>query len=94
MAGHVGPEWSVTIDRNGRSRWPGIRNARALAERGWQVVAVEPADNLRQLGRAHTAGHNVTWLDDRLPSLAKVRTLSQRYSLILVSAVWMHLELV
>ncbi|MFB9144931.1 EamA family transporter [Halomonas alkalicola] len=25
MAGHVGPEWSVTIDRNGRSRWLGIR---------------------------------------------------------------------
>jgi len=25
MAGHVGPEWSVTIDRNGRSRWRGIR---------------------------------------------------------------------
>jgi len=68
------------------------RDARALAERGWQVVAVEPAENLRQLGRTHTADHDVTWLDDRLPALTKVRALSQRYSLILVSAVWMHLR--
>ena len=54
------------------------RDARALAGLGWQVVAVEPAENLRQLGRTHTAGHDVTWLDDRLPGLAKVRALSQR----------------
>lgn len=36
------------------------RDARALAERGWQVVAVEPADNLRQLGRKYTDGHDIT----------------------------------
>ncbi|SEL90017.1 methyltransferase domain-containing protein [Halomonas daqiaonensis] len=68
------------------------RDAKALAERDWQVVAVEPADGLRQLGRGHTLGSDVIWLDDRLPSLKQVRALSQRYSLILVSAVWMHLR--
>ncbi|TQE98673.1 MAG: methyltransferase domain-containing protein [Spiribacter salinus] len=68
------------------------RDARALAERGWQVCAVEPAANLRALGREVTAGCDVTWLDDTLPALEKVRSLGTAYQLILVSAVWMHLR--
>lgn len=68
------------------------RDAKALAARGWQVLAVKPAENLRQLGRKYTQGEDVTWLNDRLPSLERVRALSQRYSLILISAVWMHLR--
>lgn len=66
------------------------RDAEALAKRGWQVMAVEPADKLRSLGQAHTR-HYVTWIDDALPALSRVRQLSQRFQLILVSAVWMHL---
>ncbi|QOR37630.1 methyltransferase domain-containing protein [Billgrantia diversa] len=68
------------------------RDAKALAERGWQVMAVEPAAAMRGLGRDHTQGCDITWLDDRLPGLSQVRTLSQRYQLIMVSAVWMHLR--
>ncbi|WP_416139180.1 methyltransferase domain-containing protein [Halomonas sp. HK25] len=68
------------------------RDAKALAACGWQVLAVEPAENLRLLGRTYTLGSDVTWLDDRFPSLSQVRALSQRYSLILVSAVLMHLR--
>ncbi len=33
---------------------------------------------------------NVTWLDDSLPRLAKLRALGHRFDLILLSAVWMH----
>ncbi|WP_404376099.1 methyltransferase domain-containing protein [Vreelandella aquamarina] len=68
------------------------RDAKALAERGWQVMAVEPAEKLRALGQTSTAGLDVSWLDDTLPALNHVRQLSQRFQLILVSAVWMHLS--
>ena len=43
-----------------------------------------------KLGEENTPDE-VTWLDDELPTLYKVRKLSCRYDLILVSAVWMHL---
>lgn len=66
------------------------RDAQALAERGWEVLAVEPAAGLRELGEEATQGRSVQWLDDRLPELARVRTLGHRFNLILVSAVWMH----
>ena len=66
------------------------RDALALAKRGWEVVAVEPAQRLRQLGVSHSEGWSVQWMDDRLPALEKVRALSERFDLILVSAVWMH----
>ncbi|CAM3966643.1 methyltransferase domain-containing protein [Vreelandella rituensis] len=67
------------------------RDAKALTERGWQVIAVEPAEQMRVLGLAHTQGSDVNWLNDTLPALSRVRQLSQRFQLILVSAVWMHL---
>lgn len=67
------------------------RDAAALAARGWDVVAVEPADGLMTLGRQHTQGLVVYWISDTLPQLAQVRALSQTYDLILLSAVWMHL---
>lgn len=68
------------------------RDALALARQGWDVLAVEPADGLRELGMAATAGADVQWLDDRLPELSRVRALSYRFDLILISAVWMHLR--
>lgn len=66
------------------------RDAAALAERGWEVLAAEPADRLRALGEKATAGYAIQWTADRLPELATVRALSYRFDLILVSAVWMH----
>lgn len=67
------------------------RDALALAERGWDVVAVEPASELRRLGEAATVHQSIQWLDDSLPDLNEIRKLSYRFDLILVSAVWMHL---
>lgn len=67
------------------------RDAAALAERGWSVMAVEPAQRLRALGERATAGLDVQWIADRLPDLSRVRALSYRFDLILISAVWMHL---
>ncbi|KPQ26053.1 MAG: hypothetical protein HLUCCA13_03020 [Halomonas sp. HL-48] len=54
-------------------------------------MAVEPAEKLRTLGQSHTHDRDVSWIDDTLPALNCVSQLSQRFQLILVSAVWMHL---
>lgn len=67
------------------------RDAMALAERGWDVVAVEPAAELRRLGESATVHRSIQWVDDSLPDLAEIRKLSYRFDLILVSAVWMHI---
>ena len=66
------------------------RDARYLAERGWSVVAVEPADALRERAmQLPVAG--VTWLADSLPELGAVYRLQIKFDLIVLSAVWMHI---
>ncbi|MGF1849404.1 class I SAM-dependent methyltransferase [Vibrio lentus] len=68
------------------------RDTRWFVEQGCSVVAVEPASELRQLGILNSSTQ-VQWLDDALPALSKVRKLCIQYDLILLSAVWMHLNL-
>ncbi len=70
------------------------RDAIWLAEKDWEIVVVEPALELATLGRKHTQGCNVSWIDDRLPGLAKLADFQGRFSLILVSGVFMHLSCV
>ena len=65
------------------------RDANWLASQGWDVVAVEPSANMRELAQK-TSHPNVTWLDDSLPHLNTLRALGHRFDLILLSAVWMH----
>ncbi|MEZ5503364.1 MAG: class I SAM-dependent methyltransferase [Halioglobus sp.] len=65
------------------------RDANWLATRGWDVVAVEPSAGMRAAATAN-AHPKVTWLDDRLPDLDRLRSLGHRFDLILLSAVWMH----
>jgi 2-polyprenyl-3-methyl-5-hydroxy-6-metoxy-1,4-benzoquinol methylase len=67
------------------------RDALWLEQQGWQVTAVEPATNLRQLGQ-HKTGHRVTWVSAQLPDLNDLQCPPQGYDLILLSAVWMHLK--
>jgi len=67
------------------------RDANWLASKGWDVVAVEPSAEMRE--RAMQASlPSVTWLDDALPHLNKLRSLGHRFDLILLSAVWMHVS--
>ena len=64
------------------------RDAKWLAEKGWEVVAVEPS-TMRD--KAAAAAHpKVTWLNDALPGLTALRALGRKFDLILLSAVWMH----
>ncbi|TJZ99712.1 class I SAM-dependent methyltransferase [Actinacidiphila oryziradicis] len=65
------------------------RDAAALADRGHRVVAVEPTVELRQIGQRLHAGSAVEWVDDALPALT---SLHGSFDLILLSAVWMHLD--
>lgn len=67
------------------------RDAAALAEEGFRVVAVEPAPALRQLGLL--AHPHVHWVDDTLPHLHTVRKMNTTFDFILMSAVWMHIPL-
>lgn len=65
------------------------RDANWLAEQGWEVVAVEPEQALQTLAKPHSHPR-VTWLNDKLPDLRKLRVTGHRFNVILLSAVWMH----
>jgi len=67
------------------------RDAKYFAERGLEVVAVEPACELRARGKQLTKSCNVRWIDDALPTLSNVDSLQMRFDLIVLSAVWMHI---
>ncbi len=64
------------------------RDANWLADQGWEVLAVEPS-KFREMGQEQTHPR-VTWLDDTLPDLQKLRALGRRFDLILLRSVWMH----
>lgn len=68
------------------------RDAAWLASRGLSVVAAEPAHAMRALAERRHAGLGVTWVDDALPSLSRVRALGVAFDLVLMSAVWMHVD--
>ncbi|MCS6890371.1 MAG: methyltransferase domain-containing protein [Rhodovarius sp.] len=67
------------------------RDAAWFAARGFEVIAVEPAANLRgEAARLHPSPA-IRWFDDRLPSLAAVHRLGLAFDLVWLSGVWMHL---
>lgn len=68
------------------------RDAAALAGRGFSVVAVEPTAEMRAHGARIHAGQPITWIDDGLPDLAVLAERDERFDLILLTAVWMHLD--
>lgn len=68
------------------------RDSAALAKKGFEVVAAEPSDKMRNLASAFYKESKITWLDDSLPLLKNVKKLNKKFDLILVSAVWMHLS--
>ncbi|GHB75539.1 hypothetical protein GCM10010377_77400 [Streptomyces viridiviolaceus] len=65
------------------------RDAAALAARGYRVTAVEPVPELREVAQGLHTGDNLCWVADALPGLNRIVGL---YDLVLLSAVWMHLE--
>jgi SAM-dependent methyltransferase len=91
----VHESWSGLL----RERPPGLacdigagsgRDARWLANQGWEVVAVEPSSTMRRCARHSGTRRAVRWMDDTLPLLDRVRETGLSFDLILLSAVWQH----
>jgi SAM-dependent methyltransferase len=68
------------------------RDAAALAALGHTVVAVEPTPELRAHGQRLHRDAAITWIDDALPDLDKVHARGERFDLVMLTAVWMHLD--
>jgi SAM-dependent methyltransferase len=67
------------------------RDAAWLRRLGFEVVAVEPARRMREVGQLLHAGEGIRWLDDRLPALSATHRLGLAFDVILLSGVLMHL---
>jgi SAM-dependent methyltransferase len=66
------------------------RDASWFADKGHQVLAVEPVAELREAGQVLHQSDRITWLDDRLPDLAAIQS-SRHFDLVTLCAVWQHL---
>jgi SAM-dependent methyltransferase len=71
-------------------------DAAALAALGHRVVAVEPTAELRAHGQRLHRAAAIDWIDDALPGLdevhARLKGGSERFDLVLLTGVWMHLD--
>jgi len=67
------------------------RDAAWLVSLGHQVIAVEPAEQMRVRGQRLHASDKIQWINDRLPGLESVHRLGLSFDFILLNAVWMHL---
>lgn len=67
-------------------------DAADFAEMGHSVVAVEPTDELRVPAMARYLSPSIEWLDDGLPDLTSLIARTQAFDLVMLSAVWMHLD--
>ncbi len=63
-----------------------------LAKQGCEVVAVEPTTEFRKYASQRYLSPRIEWVDDCLPHLSCLVKRRQTFDLIIVSAVWMHLE--
>ena len=68
------------------------RDAAWMAQQGCTVVAVEPTRELRVGAQALHPEPGITWLDDALPNLTITRARDDTFDLVLIIAVWMHLD--
>jgi SAM-dependent methyltransferase len=68
------------------------RDAAWFAAQGHRVVAVEPTDAMRLPAMALHPSPQIEWLDDSLPDLALLRARGEKFDLVMLTAVWMHLD--
>jgi SAM-dependent methyltransferase len=68
------------------------RDAGGFAARGHEVLAVEPTAEMRAHGQRLHPDPRITWLDDSLPHLERVLARKQRFAIVMLTAVWMHLD--
>ena len=63
-----------------------------FAAQGHRVVAVEPTDELRIPGMALHPSDLIEWVNDSLPALVATTGGARKFDLIMITAVWMHLD--
>ena len=68
------------------------RDAAWFADMGHRVVAVEPTDAMRIPAMALHPSPRIEWLNDGLPQLAALRARGETFDLVMLTAVWMHLD--
>lgn len=68
------------------------RDAAAFAKLDHAVTAVEPTPELRAHAQRLHSDLAITCIDDSLPDLDRVHALGERYDLVMLTAVWMHLD--
>lgn len=68
------------------------RDAAGFAALGHSVVAVEPTRELRTRAAALHPSPAIEWLDDSLPDLATVTARGDTFDVVMMTAVWMHLD--
>jgi SAM-dependent methyltransferase len=88
LPGMIQRRWSNVVDIGAGTG----RDAAWLASLGHSVVAVEPSIRMRAIGRRAHSSPRIHWMTDHLPQLARVGRLNVKFDLVLLSAVWMHVE--
>ncbi len=68
------------------------RDAAALAAMGHHVTAVEPTAELRAQAAILHPSRLIDWIDDSLPDLAQLAEYAEAFDVVLLTAVWMHLD--
>ena len=68
------------------------RDAAWFASMGHRVVAVEPIDAMRIPAMALHPSPQIEWLDDSLPDLALLLARGEKFDVVMLTAVWMHLD--
>lgn len=68
------------------------RDAAGFADLGHRVVAVEPTAEFRDAAAALHSSDRIEWLDDSLPDLALLHPRTGDFDVIMLTAVWMHLD--
>ncbi len=68
------------------------RDAAWFASQGHRVVAIEPTDAMRLPAMALHPSPAIEWLNDSLPDLAILRARGETFDLVMLTAVWMHLD--
>jgi SAM-dependent methyltransferase len=68
------------------------RDAAWLSQRGYEVTAVEPVAELREVGTSLHPTDGIDWRDGTLPDLAISPAPESGFDVVLLSAVWQHLD--
>jgi len=68
------------------------RDAGWFATHGWDVIAAEPANALRDEAKRLHEDARIRWIDDRLPGMVATHQLGLAFDLIWLSGVWQHIR--